>query len=89
VDDHDADDAESTARRQVRLTAASTIRPRPVRWLWDGRIPVGEITLTPGHGGIGKSTFHAWLIAQVTRGTLPGSCLGGPRPCLIAASEDS
>ena len=40
--------AESPRRRQLRMTAASLIKPRPVRWLWDGRIPIGEVTLTPG-----------------------------------------
>lgn len=75
--------------RRVRLTPASTIKPLPVRWLWTDRIPVGEVTLTPGRGGLGKSTFHAWLIANITRGRLSGACQGTPRPCIIAAAEDS
>ena len=75
--------------RRIRLTPASAIRPRSVRWLWDARIPVGEITLTPGRGGLGKSTFHAWLIALVTRGELEGAYSGEPRACVIAATEDS
>ena len=79
----------NSAGRRVRLTPASTIKPLPVRWLWTDRVPVGEVTLTPGRGGLGKSTFHAWLIAHITRGTLPGSALGEPRPCIIAAAEDS
>jgi hypothetical protein len=52
-------------------------------------VPLGEITMTPGRGGVGKSTFHVWLIGHLTRGTLPGVYLGVPRPCIIAASEDS
>jgi hypothetical protein len=75
--------------RRVRLTPASTIKPRPVRWVWEDRIPAGEVTLTPGRGGLGKSTFHAWMIAELTRGTLPGVHFGTPKPCIIAASEDS
>ena len=78
--------------RRVRLTRASSIEPRPVRWLWAdpaGRIPLGEITLTPGRGGIGKSTFHCWVIASLTRGLLPGHHFGEPKPCIIAATEDS
>ena len=67
----------------------STIKPRPVRWTWTNRIPAGELTLTPGHGGIGKSTFHDWLIAHLTRGTLPGVHFAQPKPCIIAAAEDS
>jgi AAA domain len=77
------------ARRKIRLTRASTIKPRPVRWAWTDRIPAGELALTPGRGGLGKSTFHAWMIAHLTRGTLPGVHFGTPKPCIIAASEDS
>lgn len=75
--------------RRLRLTPASTIQPRPVRWLWRDRIPAGEVTLTPGKGGVGKSTFHVWLIAHLTRGTLPGVHYGTPRPVVICAAEDS
>jgi hypothetical protein len=60
-----------------------------VRWAWSERIPAGELTLTPGRGGVGKSTFHAWVMAHLTRGTLPGVHFGTPKPCLVAASEDS
>lgn len=78
-----------TPLRRVRLTPASAIEVEQVVWTWQGRIPRGEITLTPGKGGIGKSTFHAWLIAQLTCGTLPGIHYGNPAPCIIAATEDS
>jgi hypothetical protein len=81
-------DAKQPGRR-VRFTPASSIKPRPVRWAWNGRLPVGELCLTPGRGGIGKSTFHTWIIAQLTRGTLPGDHFGIPKPCVIAAVEDS
>jgi hypothetical protein len=39
--------------------------------------------------GVGKSTFHGWLIAQLTRGTLPGVHYGTPRKVIICAREDS
>ncbi len=83
------DDRQDPSIRRIRLTPASAIMPRPVRWTWTNRIPAGELTLTPGRGGIGKSTFHVWPIANLTRGTLPGVHFGQPRPCLIAAAEDS
>lgn len=74
---------------RVRLKKASGIEPEQVVWTWAGRIPRGEITLTPGRGGIGKSTFHAWLIAKLTLGTLQGVHYGTPTPCIIVATEDS
>jgi hypothetical protein len=81
--------ARPASGRTVRLTPAATIKPRPVHWTWTDRVPLGEITMTPGRVGVGKSTFHAWLIAHLTRGTLPGIYLGVPRACIIAAGEDS
>lgn len=82
-------EAEAAQRRQLRLTPASAFRVRPVRWVWAGRMPVGEITLIPGREGAGKSTFLAWQAAQITRGTLPGMFHGQPRSVLYAATEDS
>ncbi|MEV0881759.1 AAA family ATPase [Micromonospora echinofusca] len=75
--------------RRVRLLAASTIKPKRVRWLWDGRVPVGEITLVAGREGSGKSTFLAWMVRAITRGELPGEFYGLPRAVLYAAAEDS
>jgi hypothetical protein len=60
-----------------------------VRWLWEGRLPLGELALSPGRGGIGKSTFHAWLAAQITNGLLPGEYMGTPRAVVVMTTEDS
>ncbi|HEX5493547.1 MAG TPA: AAA family ATPase [Mycobacteriales bacterium] len=81
--------AESAPARRLRLTAASDITMRPVRWLWDGRIPAGMVTLIAGRPGIGKSLTLVWLTAQITRGALPGVCKGSPRAVIYAATEDS
>ena len=76
-------------RRQLELTPASAIKPRPVEWLWDGRLGLGTLSLLAGREGIGKSTCAYWIAARVTRGELPGQFLGKPRGVLIAATEDS
>lgn len=78
-----------TTSRALQLTPASAIKPRPVKWLWDGRIAIGTLALLAGREGIGKSTLAYWLVAQITRGMLPGQSLGKPRAVLIAATEDS
>lgn len=80
------------ARRLV-LTPASAIEPEPVIWAWEdtglGRIPAGSLGLFAGREGTGKSSFLIWLVAQVTRGLLPGSWFGIPRPVIYVAVEDS
>lgn len=81
--------ASQSATRTLQLTPASAIKPRPVKWLWDGRIAIGTLALLAGREGIGKSTLAYWLVAQITRGILPGESFGEPRAVLIAATEDS
>jgi hypothetical protein len=80
---------EQTPVNPIRVRRASSITMAPVRWVWDGRMPVGEICLIPGREGIGKSIFLAWLAAKITRGELPGIYDGQPRAVLYAAAEDS
>lgn len=80
---------ESAWKKTIRLTPASAFKIRPVRWLWQDRMPLGELTLIPGREGVGKSTFLAWLAAAITNGNLPGRFHGKPRTVLYAATEDS
>lgn len=75
--------------RALHLTKASSIRVRPVRWLWEQRIALGTLCLVGGREGIGKSLLAYTLAAQMTRGTLPGVYLGLAKAVIIAASEDS
>ncbi len=78
-----------SAQRRVALTAASSIKVRPVRWLWEGRAALGALTLCAGREGIGKSTVAYTLAAAVTRGDLDGHHRGTPKSVLVAATEDS
>jgi len=79
-DDHD---------RILRLTPASTITPRPVKWLWDERIALGSLCLLAGREGIGKSSIAYALAAQITTGTMAGAYFGIPKSVIVAATEDS
>jgi hypothetical protein len=79
----------AATRRWVTLTAASTIRVRPVRWLWDGRLALTTLGLLGGREGVGKSTIAYTLAADATRGRLPGAYTGTPRGVIVAATEDS
>lgn len=87
--DAKAPSADQPARRRIVLQPVSQIKTKPVHFLWDQRIPTGEMTAAVGRAGIAKSTWATWLTAQITRGTLPGIYLGTPKPVLYFASEDS
>lgn len=50
------------------LTCLADVEPRPVQWLWHGRIPLGRITLLVGRPGEGKSFFTTDAAARVSIG---------------------
>ncbi|MEU3396522.1 AAA family ATPase [Streptomyces filamentosus] len=88
-------EAEADGLREIAVRRASSITPKRVRWLWapgdagDGRIPLGELTLIVGRGGIGKSTLLAEFTAWITRGGMKGEFHGKPRDVMYVANEDS
>ena len=63
-------------------------RVRPIRWLWQRRIPLGLPSLIVGEEDVGKGTVSAWLIARATRGELDGDQRGKPINVLIIGDED-
>lgn len=77
------------AFRTVKLTPASSIAIRPVKWLWTQRLALGTLALLGGREGIGKSTIAYTVTADITRGRLNGECLGQPQSVIVAATEDS
>jgi hypothetical protein len=82
------DEASHERSRQVKLTPASSIVVRPVRWLWANRLALGTLALLGGREGIGKSSVGYTLTADVTRGRLQGEHYGRPRAVIVAATED-
>lgn len=75
--------------KEVALMSASRHQPRRAHWLWQDRIPIGEITLIAGREGCGKSTLLAWMARAITQGELPGEHYGHKRAVMYAAAEDS
>jgi len=47
---------------------AASITPRPVEWLWPGRIPLGKLTTFAGVGGLGKTFVLCDITARITTG---------------------
>ncbi|RUP35017.1 MAG: AAA family ATPase [Mycolicibacterium sp.] len=75
--------------RAARVEWASSIRPKKQVWLWENRIPVATVSALAGRGGTGKTTYALHLIAQLSKGLLPGKYYGDPRPSLIWSGEDA
>jgi hypothetical protein len=57
---------------RVRRRTLAGVRPRAVRFLVPGLVPLRTLTLFAGVGGLGKSTLALAYGAQLTRGDLPG-----------------
>ncbi len=70
------------------LRRPDTDRIRPISWAWQGRVPIGAMSLFVGDEGVGKGTLQAWLIARWTRGELPGDLYGKPSMVVFVGDED-
>lgn len=79
----------SNRSRRVALTPSSAIRPKRVKWLWNGRLALGTLALLAGREGLGKSTVSYQIGADLTRGKLDGEFAGTPKSVLVCATEDS
>jgi hypothetical protein len=79
------------ARNQVALRAIpgdlSTIRR--TRWAWQDWAPLGSFLLLAGEAGMGKGVLTCYLLANLTRGTMPGDLEGEPVNVLWVGFEDS
>ena len=77
-------------RSPIESVRMSSVTPEKVRWLWEGRIPIGMITLLEGMEGIGKSTLMCAIAAAVSCGKgLPDMNLSEPANVLWLSAEDS
>lgn len=68
---------------------SSTVKVLPVHWLWKDMIPLGGLTLLVGTGGLGKTSFATYLIAQLQRGVLEGDLAGENHGAFWIGNEDS
>lgn len=74
----------------VRARTIAAIDPEPIRWVWQGRMAEGMITLIDGDPGQGKSTVAVDIAAKITTGEpLPGeSQRRPPADVVILSGED-
>jgi AAA domain-containing protein len=80
----------SAVNASLVLHCAADISPRPIEWLWPGRVAIGKQTLIAGEAGLGKSQLGIVMAAAVTTGgTWP--CEEGRAPLgnvIILSAED-
>jgi hypothetical protein len=73
----------------VNLVEWSDVPIEPVTWLLDQRLPLGELTLVEGDGGIGKTTLVLDWIARLSIGKdMPDGTKSRKARSLIIAEED-
>jgi hypothetical protein len=67
------------------------VEPERVAWLWEGRLPLGKVTLVEGDPDQGKSTMLLDLAARVTVGaSMPDGSPGvGPASVVVMIAEDA
>jgi hypothetical protein len=67
----------------------SSIAPRAVEWLWEGRLPAGEVVSLEGIPSAGKSTLATEIVACVTTGRpLYGASPSKPRAAIWIGHEE-
>jgi AAA domain len=81
----------SAGGREFYVESADSVKPLPVEWIWEGRIPRGMLVIMSGNAGVGKSQVSLYVAARVSTGT--GWTDGAkatlkPSTILIAAAED-
>jgi putative DNA primase/helicase len=55
--------------RQLRTTTASDVKPKVLKWIWDGVLPKGKVVTIAGDPGVGKGVLTARIAAQVSNGS--------------------
>lgn len=77
-------------RPQADVVLLSTVAPRPIAWLWPGRLARGKETLLSGDPGAGKSFVAIDLAARVSVGAAWPDLAAGGRPAgvVLVCGED-
>jgi hypothetical protein len=82
-----ADEAAQPERR--RLRSARDVRMRAITWIDEGRLPLGEVPVLAGFGGLGKSGYVCALAGRISRGRTECSLAGSPRSIVFCTAENS
>lgn len=55
-------------RKRLDVVSLDEVPEKDIEWLWEGRIPVGMLTLLAGDSGTGKSFLSEDIAARLSRG---------------------
>jgi hypothetical protein len=90
MDDTTEDVEQASEQPRARhVTTFADITAVEPEWLWEGRIPMGEVTLVVAKGGTGKTFAMTDIAARVTRGdVMPGGAPAGPPGGVVLISGD-
>jgi putative DNA primase/helicase len=73
----------------LTLVRGSSLRPRPIRWLWPGWLAKGKLHVIAGRPGTGKTSIALALAATVTAGgRWPDGTGADPGNVLLWSGED-
>lgn len=77
-------------RRCSRLIPLDSVEPRQTEWLWQHRIPLGELTIMDGDPSVNKSTVLLDLASRVSTGReMPDGSPGMEGGVILMLAEDS
>lgn len=75
---------------ELEFVRLDTVAPRPIEWVWEGRIARGKLTLIAGEPGIGKSQLLNDIVARTTTGSAwPDKGRAPKGRCLMLSAEDA
>lgn len=73
-----------------KFVLLSQVKPQPVDWLWQGRIPLGELSIFDGDPGTNKSSLTLDLAARITTGRpMPDDSQATTGGVVLLQAEDS
>jgi hypothetical protein len=77
---------------ELALITVAEVQPKPIDWIWPGRLALGKLTLIAGDPGLGKSHIGLDVVARITSGKPWPEQDSASAPlgsCIILSAEDS
>ena len=80
------------AKKEADFIWGDKVKVEFIDWLWPNRYPLRMLSIMAGMGGVSKSTFLLYMIAQITTGRPwiddPLGTTREPADCILLSAED-